>query len=506
MSGLQEQEIRAIYRQGEDAVVALVQSLVAQIEALRAEVQVLRDQVNKNSRNSSKPPSSDGFQKPRTSSLRKAGEKKNGGQKGHQGHTLTAVENPAHTVLHPVETCAHCATHLKDVAAFEVEKRQVFDIPPLQVEVTEHQAERKICPVCEQCTQGTFPFDVTHPTQYGNRIKALASYFNQYHFIPLERTGEIFGDLFDHPLSQATVLQANEVLAQRVKPVEEYIKQALIEKDVLHLDESSLSVAGKKHWVHVASTEQMTHYGIHPKRGQQATDAIGILPHFEGRALHDHWKPYFGYQACQHALCNAHHLRELNFIKEQYQQPWADDMATLLLDIKEAVEQVNEHTDHLSARKINAFEKRYDKILLQGLNANPPPKPETDRPKKRGRPKQSPPKNLLDRLSQFKGEVLAFMYDFRVPFDNNQAERDIRMVKVKQKVSGCFRTEAGATIFCCIRGYISTVKKNAIRVIDAIQGAFDNTPFIPIPASLPTPNSKYLVNPIFTHSATCVVT
>ena len=492
MTGLHEQEIRAIYRQGEDAVVELVQGLVAQIEALRAEVQALRDQVSKNSRNSSKPPSSDGLQKPRTSSLRKQGAKKNGGQKGHPGHTLTAVENPDHTVLHPVETCAHCAASLGGVEAVEVEKRQVFDIPPLQVEVTEHQAQVKICPDCGGRSKGSFPLAVTQPAQYGNRIRALASYFNQYHFIPLERTCEIFQDLFGHRLSEAGVLQANSILADRLAPMDGIIKQALIDTQVIHADETSLSVAGKRNWVHVASTSLLTHYGLHAKRGQKATDAIGILPHFKGRAVHDHWKPYFRYKDCQHALCNTHHLRELKFVKEQYQQGWAEDMAALLMDIKETVDQAKEHTDHLRARKINAFEKRYDQILQQGLEANPPPRQKPGIKKKRGRPKQSPPKNLLDRLGQYKGEVLAFMYDFRVPFDNNQAERDLRMIKVKQKVSGCFRTETGATIFCRIRGYISTVKKNSQRVIDAIQDAFNDIPFIPTPiaASIPTPSSQ----------------
>ncbi len=375
----------------------------------------------------------------------------------------------------------------------DVEKRQVFDIPPLHITVTQHQAQVKICPDCGGCTKGAFPLDVTQKAQYGNRIKALASYFNQYHFVPLERTCEIFEDLFDHRLSQATVLQANAVLADRLHPVDLIIKQGLIDSDVLHLDETSLSVAGRRNWVHVASTERLTHYGLHPKRGQKATDAIGILPDFEGRAMHDHWKPYFGYTACQHALCNTHHLRELKFVKEQYQQGWAEGMAALLMDIKEAVDQDKAHTDHLSARKINAFEKRYDQILKQGLKANPPQKQDDGIQKKRGRPKQSPPKNLLDRLGQYKGEVLAFIYDFRVPFDNNQAERDIRMVKVKQKVSGCFRTETGAAIFCRIRAYISTAKKNSQRVIDAIQDAFNNIPFIPIPtaSSIPTPSSQH---------------
>jgi transposase len=479
---LQEQEIRAIYRQGEDAVVALVQTLMTQIEALRTDVQALRDQVQKNSRNSSKPPSSDGPKKLRTSSLRKRGAKKNGGQEGHPGHTLTRVEKPDHTVLHSVETCIHCRANLRRVDASEVEKRQVFDVPPLKIEVTEHQAEIKMCPHCDQSSKGIFPPDITHPTQYGNRIKALSSYFNQYHFIPLDRTSEIFQDLFDHRLSQASILQANDLLAERLVWVEDHIRQMLIDEDVLHLDESSISVAGKNHWVHVSSTEKITHYGLHPKRGQQATDAIGILPNFEGRALHDHWQPYFGYQICQHALCNAHHLRELKFIKEQYQQPWADDMGDLLREIKQTIEQTKEQKNHLSTRKINTFEKRYDHIIKQGLKANPSQKKPSNYQKKRGRTKQSPPKNLLDRLSQYKNEVLAFMYDFRVPFDNNQAERDIRMVKVKQKISGCFRTQTGAAIFCRIRGYISTAKKNAIRVINAIEGAFCGIPFVPSPS------------------------
>ena len=481
MSSLSEQAIRTIYRQGEDSVVALIQGLFAEIEMLRSEVQSLKDQINKNSSNSGKPPSSDGLSKPRTSSLRKKGAKKRGGQKGHKGHTLSVVDNPEHTILHRVETCDQCAADLEEAPIVGVEKRQVFDIPPLNIEVTEHQAQIKRCPDCGIHTKGLFPEGVTQPAQYGNRIKSVAVYLNQYHFIPLERTGEIFEDLFGHRPSDATIFQATARLSDHLEPVEAHIKQSLIRADVLNADETSLSVAGKKHWVHVAGTSLLTHYGLHEKRGRQATDAIGILPYYAGRAVHDHWKPYFGYEDCQHALCNAHHLRELTFVKEQYQQDWADEMADLLMNIKQTVDQSREKTDHLSATTIKAFEKRYNQILRQGFKDNPPQKQKTNAKKKRGRPKQSPPKNFLDRLEQYKGEVLAFMYDFRVPFDNNQAERDIRMVKVKQKVSGCFRTETGAAIFCRIRGYISTAKKNSIRVIDAIQGAFNNTPFIPIP-------------------------
>ncbi len=481
MSSLSEQEIRAIYRQGEDSVVALIQGLFAELEALRCEVQSLKDQISKNSSNSGKPPSSDGLSKPRTSSLRKKGVKKRGGQKGHKGHTLSVVDTPNHTVLHNIETCDQCTANLKDANVVGVEKRQVFDLPPLNIEVTEHQALIKRCPECGASAKGLFPEGVTQPAQYGNRVKSLAVYLNQYHFIPLERTCEIFEDLFGHRPSDTTIFQAAERLWDHLEPVEAHIKQSLINAHVLNVDETSLSVAGKKHWVHVAGTSLLTHYGLHEKRGQKATDAIGILPCYEGRAVHDHWKPYFGYEDCQHALCNAHHLRELKFVTEQYQQDWAQEMTTLLMDIKQIVEQTNENTHHLSATKIKAFEKRYDQILMQGFQDNPPPKQKAGGKKKRGRPKQSPPKNLLDRLEQYKREVLAFMYDFRVPFDNNQAERDIRMVKVKQKVSGCFRTQTGAAIFCRIRGYISTAKKNSIRVIDAIQDAFNKSPFIPTP-------------------------
>jgi len=481
MALLEEQEIRAIYRQGEDAVVALIQGLCAEIEALRVAVQLLKDQVNKNSSNSGKPPSSDGLAKGRTSSLRKKSRKKSGGQKGHPGHTLSVVDKPDHKVLHVVEACEHCAANLKGVPVVDIEKRQIFDIPPLKLEVTEHQVEIKKCPDCDAYTKGLFPQGVTQPAQYGNRIKALACYLNQYHFIPLERTCEIFEDVFGHRPSDGTIFQATVCLFDHLEPVEAHIKQSLTNADVLHADETSMSVSGKKHWMHVVGTSHLTHYGLHEKRGHEATDEIGILPAYEGRIMHDHWKPYFKYQDCQHALCNAHHLRELKFIKEQYQQDWAQKMATLLMDIKQTVEQERIHTHHLSARKIKTFEKRYNDILMQGFKDNPVQKQDAGTKKKRGRPKQSPPKNFLDRLEQYKGEVLAFMYDFRVPFDNNQAERDIRMVKVKQKVSGCFRSENGAAIFCRIRGYVSTAKKNAIRVIDAIQDAFNNTPFIPIP-------------------------
>lgn len=254
---------------------------------------------------------------------------------------------------------------------------------------------------------------------------------------------------------------------------------------MVHTDESGLRVKGKLHWLHVISTAGLTDDTVHAQRGQTAMDDAGVLPDFNGRMVHDHWKPYFGYTACTHALCNAHHLRELQWIETQYGQRWAARMAELLLDIKKAVEMTQEgRSERLLTESLAAFEQRYDQILDAGYQVNPrPPPPTGQKMKKRGRPAQTPPLNLLDRLRDFKPQTLAFMKDFRVPFDNNQAERDVRMVKVKQKVSGGFRTLEGANTFAQIRGYLSTARKNAVNVFSAIRDAFCGKPFIPSCAS-----------------------
>ena len=307
-----------------------------------------------------------------------------------------------------------------------------------------------------------------------------ASYFTNHHHIPVERTTEIFADLVQHRVSEATVLKASEELSALIEPSTEAVKELLRASEVLHVDESGLRVKGQLHWLHVASTAALTHYEVHTKRGHEAMEDAGILGAFRGTAVHDHWKPYFTYDKCAHALCNAHHLRELRFIDTQYQQAWANDMAELLLEIKAAVAATPEPAMRLSLSDLTAFAKRYDAVVQAGFEANPTPVPTTEgEEKKRGRPKHSPPVNLLIRLRDFKGQVLAFMVDFRVPFDNNQGERDIRMVKVKQKVSGGFRTFEGAQRFGRIRGYLSTARKQAKNVFEAIRDAFDGNPFIP---------------------------
>ncbi len=481
-----QEEIREAYQAGEEAVQRLCATVSAQVEQLASHlqelhevIQRLQDQVKKNSHNSSKPPSSDGLKKPRTTSLRTPGERPNGGQKGHQGHTLRQVEQPDQMKKYAVKACQHCHASLEHVEALHCEKRQVFDIPAIRIEVTEHQALTKVCPSCGTANTAEFPPEVTQPTQYGSTVKSHASYFSNYHHIPLKRSADMFEDVFRHRVSESVILDASREGAEKVMPTNETVKQQLIEADVVDFDESGMRVTGKGQWLHVASTPELTYYEVHQKRGQEAMDAIGILPKFRGTAVHDHWKSYFKYDTCQHSLCNAHHLRELKFVAEQYQQEWAEQMSTLLADINNEVNQTRPISDHLEASKLAKFATRYDEILDVGFKANPPPVEDEHQPKKRGRRKQSPPKNLLDRLQKYKPDVLRFMYDFRVPFDNNLGERDIRMMKVKQKVSGTFRTEEGAKRFCRLRGYISTARKNGVNVLEALKGAFQGTPFIP---------------------------
>lgn len=454
------------------------QLLRQQVTQLVERVKELEAQGAQTSRNSSKPPSSDGLKKPKPTSQRKRSGRKPGGQRGHQGHRLEQVAAPDHIIVHAVGECDYCGVSLKELEADAIERRQVFELPPVRVEVTEHQAEFKECPACGATSQGTFPVGVEQPVQYGAQLKATAVYLTQYQLLPLERTQELFADVFSHRLSEGTLVNATTECFGQLAEVETSIKAQIEQSEVVHFDETGLRVEAKTQWLHVASTAELTYYAVHAKRGTEAMDAIGILPSFGGTAVHDHWKPYFHY-AGAHALCNAHHLRELTYVHEQYDQAWGKDMMDLLLEAKAAVEASPPHSLGEPSKQRKRIETRYDAILAQGLVANLPPAASARAPKKRGRPKQSKPKNLLDRLRDFKPQVLAFLSDSRVPFDNNQGERDIRMAKVRQKISGTFRSQPGAQSFCRIRGYLSTVRKKHANVMQALASVFRAQPLTP---------------------------
>ncbi len=483
--------IIAVYERGTDAVVELVEDLSAQladqqqmIASLTARLDELEDRLAKNSRNSSKPPSSDGISKPKPKSLRRKSGKKPGGQKGHPGTTLSSVENPEHVVLHGLEECEGCGRSLswETSEASGYERRQVVDVPVLlALEVTEHRAQRKRCFGCGTTTTAPFPVEVSATVAYGSRIKALMVYLMEYQLLPYERASELLSDLFGEPAPGAgTLYSALERCFEGLEETEEAIKEGLRGARVAHFDETGLRVEGEGKWVHVASTDELTHYAVHEKRGVEAMEEIGILPSFEGVAVHDGLSGYrrvLSERCLGHALCNAHHLRELRFVEEEHEQEWAGKMKELLLEIEETVrEEADRGGTSLAPARVEEFEVRYQRLLEAGLTANPPP----IRTGKRGRPKQTKGKNLLDRLDKHREAVLRFMHDFRVPFDNNQAERDIRMVKVRQKISGCLRTRRGAEMFCRTRGYISTVRKQqGENVLAALERVFVGDPFVP---------------------------
>ncbi len=470
-------EINAACEKGKEAVVKLFQDTFV---VLVERIQKLEDQLAKNSRNSGKPPSSDGFDQPTPRSLRKRSRRRSGGQKGHVGYKLERVTKPDYIETHKVEKCAHCQNSLKREKVVRIEKRQVFDLPKVQMEVTEHQAQVKRCSGCGKETRAEFPKEVHQAVQYGAQAKAQMVYLNHEQHIPLKRTCDVFEEFYSHRPAEGTIYAAGAEAAQIITPVVEAIKEHLtLWEAVIGNDETGMRIDGKLYWLHATCTTFLTYYAYHQKRGKIAMDAINILPRFQGRVVHDDLPSYFQYDF-QHALCNAHHLRVLLFLLERYPQKWIEPLMALLLKIKQKVETARRNNlTALSERQKTYYFTQYDKLIQQGLRANPPPNTTSRKPGQRGRLKQSPARNLLLRLKQHQAAVLAFMIDFKVPFDNNQSERDLRMMKVKQKISGCFRSEEGAGIFCRIRTYLSTARKNGQMALSALRLAFMGTPYLP---------------------------
>jgi transposase len=460
-----------------DSLTQQISSLKIQVESLTTEVKILKGKLSKNSKNSSKPPSTDGYSKPAPKSLRKKSDKSSGGQSGHKGHTLRMVEIPDFIDEHKVTVCQHCSESLSAAPIVDIERRQVFDLPPIELQVTEHQAQVKQCSTCGGKTKARFPEGIQKGTQYGTKIQAILTYFSQYQLLPYLRTQEMFQDLFNVKLSQGTIKNVLSRGADGLNEFSQNLKTALLASPVNHFDETGLRVDKKLYWLHVASNEQLTYYYIHEKRGKEAMDDMDILPNYQGYAVHDHWMSYYRY-FCQHVLCNAHHLRELTFVEEQYKQPWAAKMKQCLQGVKIAVEEaISAGNSSLTKQQILGFEHYYDGILFEAKQQIPIMP--TAKVKKRGRVKKHKSHNLLNRLVEHKSEVLGFMYNFMLPFDNNLAERDVRMTKLKQKISGCFRSENGGDVFCSLRSYLSTVKKQGINRLDALIDLFNGKPFIP---------------------------
>jgi transposase len=451
----QEEELHHL-REENAALRAENQELRQQVIDMETRLKQIEERLAKDSHNSHLPPSSDRFSRQKkTKSLRKKSDKKPGAQTGHEGTTLFQVSTPDQIIVHPVETCMQCQADLRAVAALQVESRQVLDLPPKRLLVIEHQTQQKVCPYCASVTKAPFPEGITAPIQYGPALGAVGVYLTQQQFLPYERACETIQDLLGPAMTVGTLKALIERCATHLQPIEEQIKEHLKQADVLHADESGMYVMGKRWWMHVAATPHLTHYGVHAKRGKEALDAIGILPAFDGVCLHDGWATYWKF-SCAHALCNVHHLRELTFLHEQQQQAWAGAMKTLLSDMNTAVKEASQRGwKRLDPTEIADWKAQYHTLLQEGYQANPPPSTSDASPPKRR--KQGAARNLLHRLSKHEEAVLAFMDDLSVPFTNNLAERDLRMIKVQQKISGTFRSEQGATAFCAIRSYLSTI-------------------------------------------------
>jgi len=442
---------------------AIIAELRAQNAALVARVAQLERQLGLNSGNSGKPPSSDGLKKPaRVSSLRERSGKKTGGQKGHRGKTLSRTGTPDATVDHFPEACGRCGMALSAAMATDHTARQVFDLPePQPLIVTEHRAFACRCPACGEHTRAAFPEDATAPVQYGERIAAVVVYLLHLQFLPEKRLAQMMADLFGVTLTTATIARMSQSCAARLQGFAATVRDHVAAAPVKHLDETGFRIGGKTQWLHIASTILLTFYRMSPRRGSLLQGVTGIV-------VHDHWKPYYTLKGVLHALCNAHHLRELKALVEIEREDWARKMQTLLRRACHATNLAREQAKPLSPCLIALIERCYDAILAQGLalhDAQPALRCATGKAKWRGRTPRRVGHNLLLRLSTRKPDVLRFLSDPTVPFTNNLAERDARMMKLRQKISGGFRSVPGAEDFGIIRSVLSTARKQGWNIL-----------------------------------------
>lgn len=444
------------------------------IEMQKAHIELLENNQKKDSSNSSKPPGSDIGKPHRTRSLRTKSGKKAGGQQGHTGETLLFSKMPNEVAVHTLKRCSCCGESLSGTAVVDYECRQVFDIPPIEMLVTEHRSEIKNCPRCHAINRAAFPEAVRQPVQYGINVQQLAVYFTQYQLLPYGRTAEIFKDLFGHALSSSFLVNNNQRCAVNLQPFITDLKATLLTQAVLHADETGFYFEGQRNWLHTISTDKHSFYAPHIKRGTQAMNDMGILPLYTGTLMHDFWKSYNEFE-CSHALCNVHHLRDLTFCHEIEKSNWAGHAKQMLLDLHAKVTTAKDAgATTLSKGQLQYWNKKYDNLMNEGLRIHPVPKKQKG---KRGVAKKSKTQNLIERFVDYKEQILAFAKNFLIPFGNNVAEQAIRMMKVKQKISGCFRSEQGAKDFAVIRSYISTMKKQEKPIMQALAAAIQGSPF-----------------------------
>lgn len=443
----------------------------AELEARIADLEV---RLGKNPRNSSMPPSAEGFSKPPSPSRaeRRAAKRKPGKQPGTEGKHLAQVAEPDEVQAHVPVACESCGADLAGAEVVSTERRQVFDLPEIRLRVTEHVVERRRC-ACGCETKAVFPPAVTAPACYGPGVRALAAYLAVHQHLPFDRMAQLFGDVLGQEVSVGALAQMVAEAADATGPFLDHVQMLLREADAVHFDETGGRVSGRLHWVHSASTALLTLLDCHRRRGTPAMDDLGVIGEMGGIAIHDGWRPYRRYDVL-HALCNAHHLRELAAIGVVWDQGWANDLAALLVDAKTAVEAAQRAgRDHLDPATLHSIRVRYGKLIAKGIAANPEP----HSGKRHGYNKKA--HNLLLRLDHQRADVLRFCSDFRAPFDNNQAERDIRMVKLQQKISGSWRTLDGARDFCAIRSYVSTLRKNQRDILGGLRLLFDGHPWLP---------------------------
>jgi len=438
-----------------------VKMLTQENQELKERVNQLESRINKNSTNSHKPPSTDGFRKPIQNSRVKTG-KKPGAQDGHKGTTLKMIDNPDLVIEHPVQGLCSCGCNLAELPVSKIRRNQVIELVPRLIEIIEHRSEIKVCS-CGRVHAGDGQI-ASAPVSYGGRLKALAVYFSQYEYIPFDRLQELFHDLFNLRISDGVLVDSNELCYENLEVTESEIKDRLLASVVSHFDETGIRCNKKLEWAHVCSTQNFTHLEMNPNRGRKAMDAIGILPNFKGVAIHDRYKSYDSYEM-EHGFCNAHLLRDLKGISKP-SRTWSKQMHSLLCTAKKFKEE-----GRMDPVMITKVEARYNLIVKAGFEKEPEPKP-----CKKGRLKKSEAWLLLEMFRDHQNEVLRFVTNPTVPFDNNQAERDFRMLKLRQKISGGFRTRLGGAIFCRIRSYISTLRKQGHPVLESIHQAMIGKP------------------------------